>query len=311
MSKMKKKEPVTPLFRGLFSKDCYKYLFPAAMWVIILLWCVLFILFTFWGVMTSLKTPAEFYYNKIGFPRSAKGWGFNNYVIVLKNINYQYPNGKRFAYAPELLWNSFLFAFMTAFLSIATLMLTSYVYARFSHIWFTKIAWWIFLWVNYMPFTVSLGAELKLLNSLGLYDNIIGMWVYNCGGFGGGFLLYYATWKGISPEYSDAAKIDGAGQFRILFSVILPLTKGLFFVQVLTKFTALWGNYTYNMTYLPSYPTFALAIWKVRETTEKGLTDITAKLTAFLVFSVPLGLITYFSKNLIMDSMSVMGGIKG
>ena len=292
------------------SKDIPHYIFPTVLWLIILVWCVTFLIFTVWGFLSAFKTADEFYFNPAGLPTSLEYLTFDNFIEVIKNLKYEYPDGS-VAPFPQLLWNSFLLSFGSAFLASLTLTLTSYVYAKYSHISFTSICFVLFLWCNYVTLGGDLGTTLKFLKAWGLYNNVVGYWVWNMGGFGGGWLIYYAMWKGINMEYSDAAKIDGAGPWRILFQILFPMTKGLFWVQVLMKFQVLWGNYMVVVNYMPDFPTFAMALWKIRFSTGDALTGVGAKIAGFLIFSVPLGIVTYAMRNTIMNSMSVMGGIKG
>ena len=98
---------------------------------------------------------------------------------------------------------------------------------------------------------------------------------------------------------------------HIFYKILFPMTRGLFWVQVLMKFQTLWGNYMVVFNYMPSFPTFALALWKIRSATGDALTSVGAKIAGFLVFSVPRGCVTFAMRNTIMNSMSVMGGIKG
>ena len=247
-------------------KDLPSRIFPTILWLIIMAWCILLLIFVIWGFLATFKTPDEFYFNPTGLPTSWEYLTFNNYIEVFNNLKYQYPDGT-FAFFPELLWNSFILSFGSAFLAAATLTLTSFVYAKYSHIGFTAICFVLFLWCNYVPIGADLGTTLKFLNAYGLYNNVVGYWVYNMGGFGGGWLVYYAMWKGINMEYSDAAKIDGAGPWTIFYKILFPMTRGLFWVQVLMKFQTLWGNYMVVFNYMPSFPTFALALWKIRSAT--------------------------------------------
>ncbi|MDQ4138810.1 MAG: sugar ABC transporter permease, partial [Actinomycetota bacterium] len=51
-----------------------------------------------------------------------------------------------------------------------------------------------------------------------LVITVVGCW----GSVGFGFILYFAGMAQIEPEMLEAARIDGAGNLRILFSIVLP-----------------------------------------------------------------------------------------
>jgi ABC-type sugar transport system permease subunit len=72
---------------------------------------------------------------------------------------------------------------------------------------------------------------------------LVGCW----GSIGFGFILYYAGMAQIDPEMLEAARIDGAGNLRLLFSVVLPNLKPitislaiLNFITALKLFDNVW-----------------------------------------------------------------------
>jgi raffinose/stachyose/melibiose transport system permease protein len=72
---------------------------------------------------------------------------------------------------------------------------------------------------------------------------LVGCW----GSIGFGFILYYAGMAQIDPEMLEAARIDGAGNLRMLFSVVLPNLKSitislaiLNFISALKLFDNVW-----------------------------------------------------------------------
>jgi raffinose/stachyose/melibiose transport system permease protein len=72
---------------------------------------------------------------------------------------------------------------------------------------------------------------------------LVGCW----GSVGFGFILYYAGMAQIEPEMIEAARIDGAGTLRILFSVVLPNLRAitislaiLNFITALKLFDNVW-----------------------------------------------------------------------
>ena len=62
--------------------------------------------------------------------------------------------------------------------------------------------------------------------------------------------LYRAFFKGISHEIREAALIDGAGDFRILVSIIAPLSKALFATFSLFAIVGMWNSYFAAMLYI-------------------------------------------------------------
>ena len=76
-----------------------------------------------------------------------------------------------------------------------------------------------------------------------LVVTLVGCW----GSIGFGFILYYAGMAQVDPEMLEAARIDGAGNLRLLFSVVLPNLKPvtislaiLNFITALKLFDNVW-----------------------------------------------------------------------
>jgi len=76
-----------------------------------------------------------------------------------------------------------------------------------------------------------------------LVVTLVGCW----GSVGFGFILYYAGMAQIDPEMLEAARIDGAGNLRILFSIVVPNLKAitvslaiLNFITALKLFDSVW-----------------------------------------------------------------------
>jgi cellobiose transport system permease protein len=53
--------------------------------------------------------------------------------------------------------------------------------------------------------------------------------------FGYSMLIYIAGLQGISPEFSEAAQIDGASKTQIFFKITIPLLKPIILFQVITS----------------------------------------------------------------------------
>lgn len=65
-------------------------------------------------------------------------------------------------------------------------------------------------------------------------------------------ILMRTSMQGISDELEDAARVDGAGDFTIMFRIILPLCKATFAVIMLFTVVGKWNDYMSALLYLPS-----------------------------------------------------------
>ncbi|MBD2870534.1 carbohydrate ABC transporter permease [Paenibacillus arenilitoris] len=92
---------------------------------------------------------------------------------------------------------------------------------------------------TYLPSYVVLG-KLQLLNSYG------GLILSNCVSVFSIFLIRQAFLQ-VSHELVEAGKIDGASHFRVLWTILLPLTRSSFAVLALITFIEQYNNYFWPM----------------------------------------------------------------
>lgn len=88
-----------------------------------------------------------------------------------------------------------------------------------------------------------------LIKDLGLIDS---WWSLILPGAVSAFnvFLYRAFYKGISSEIREAAMIDGAGQFRILTNIYVPLSKALYATFGLFSLVGVWNSYYDALLYI-------------------------------------------------------------
>ncbi len=98
---------------------------------------------------------------------------------------------------------------------------------------------------------ISLIAIFEIQNQLHLINTIIGLILpYVTLNLAISILIMRGIFEQISPEIVDAARIDGAGSWQTLRSVLLPLVKNGIVVLVIVNFVTAWGEYllAYTLT---------------------------------------------------------------
>ena len=190
------------------------------MYVALLLWLMM------WGLLTSVK---DFYGdfglgNVAGFP---KEFTFENYKTVFGN--FYRINGDYRIDAFGIILYTLLYTVGCSFFVTATPCAVAYVVARFGK----KYKWLnvytsVVLVCLILPIVGNYPSELKLVQSMGIYQKIWGVWILKMNFLSMYYLVFLGAFAGMPEGYSEAAKIDGAGNFRILFRIYLPLIRNLF-----------------------------------------------------------------------------------
>ncbi|PLX38120.1 MAG: sugar ABC transporter permease [Hyphomicrobiales bacterium] len=113
-----------------------------------------------------------------------------------------------------------------------------------------NIIFGLLLFGCFIPFQVVLLPMARTLGILGLAGSIWGLVlvhvIYGIGFTTLFFRNYYIT---VPDELVKAAKVDGAGFFRIFFSIFLPLSPPVFVVTVIWQFTQIWNDFLFGVSF--------------------------------------------------------------
>lgn len=110
-----------------------------------------------------------------------------------------------------------------------------------------------------IPTQVGMLPLFLLLQRLGLVNTMAGVMVpYLCSVFGIFMVRQYAL--SIPDELLDAARIDGASERRIFWSVVLPLIRPILAVQAAFSFLSTWNDFLWPLIMLSDEKRFTLPV---------------------------------------------------
>jgi putative aldouronate transport system permease protein len=101
--------------------------------------------------------------------------------------------------------------------------------------------------------TYMVVKDLGMLNTIWaiILPNAINVW----------FIILARTYfKSIPNELKEAARIDGASEFKIFLNIVFPLSKPIIFVIALYAFIAQWNSYFDAMIYLEDRDLYPLQL---------------------------------------------------
>ena len=166
------------------------------------------------------------------------------------------------------------------------------------------------IFANTIPIIGTGAAGYKLMMQFNMINNPATIWFSWAGGFDFAFIIFYGTFKGISPTYSEAAYIDGASEITVLLKVILPQAIPCIIAIAITQATSAWNDYSTSMIYMRQYPTLAYGLW-LFNTESNYITDSKPIYYAAAVIScIPVIILYASNMKLIMTSVTA-GGLKG
>ena len=202
----------------------------------------------FWTVVSSGKAINELYrYPPTMWPENPQF--IENYTKILQD----YPFGLWFM-------NSFYVTFMALLGTIISATLVAYGFARF-RVPGREVFFFLTLATIMLPVEVTLIPTYLLFKEFGWINTfhplIIPAW------FGGGafnIFLMRQFIMGIPYDLDEAAKIDGASSWRILWQLIVPLCKPAIATMATLGFIGQWNNFLYPLIFLNSEDKYVVAV---------------------------------------------------
>lgn len=102
----------------------------------------------------------------------------------------------------------------------------------------------------FMPFQVVLLPMSQVLGWLGLSSSIGGLILVHCLAGLAGTTLFFRNYYGAIPhELINAARMDGAGFWRIFWRIVLPLSTPILMVTTIWQFTNIWNDFLFGVVF--------------------------------------------------------------
>ena len=164
-----------------------------------------------------------------------------------------------------------------------------------------------------IPYIVVMIPQYRTYVNLGLVDTL---WPLIIPAFFGniGFFFFLVQYLGgISKEYFEAAKVDGASYFTQYLMIMLPLCAPALAVQVISWFLGIWNDVLGPDIYLESLENKTLQVM-IKYLSDKGqggsLRNQPVMMAAAFLSSIPILVIYVTFQKYFMRAM-VVGGVKG
>lgn len=285
--------------------------FSVIMFVILTLYSLTLIYLLAWAFLCSFKSKSEFNMFPLSFP---KEFHFSNYTNIFRDLNVPITKvgvGQRNIYLPELFLYSILYSLGGTLVYILTRAMVAYACSRYKFR-LSGIIYTTNILVMIIPIVGRLPGELQLMRQIGFYDNLLALCLMKGSFSGMDFLLLYSTFASIPKEYTEAATIDGASHTMIMWTIIFPMAMQIMFILALTQFIALWNDWSVTVTYMPSYPVAAYALYTFQNSNlpEIVLGGIPYIFCACTVVMLPILILFFVFRKQILGEIS-FGGIKG
>lgn len=262
----------------------------------------------FWVFMASIKENSEFYRSPWALP---EGIHLQNFVDAWESAN-----------MASYMLNSVFVTVVGIFLLVIIALPASYVLARFkfktSKFWNVLFMAGLFINVNYIVVPIFLmlsDGDKFLYQTFGtrffLNNLFVLALVYAATALPFTIYLLAGYFKTLAKDYEEAAYVDGAGYFRTMVQIIIPMAKPSIVTIILFNFLAFWNEYIISMTLLTDKDLKTLPVGLMNLMAAQRSAVQYGKMYAGLVIVMLPTLILYMLVQKKLTQGMTVGGLKG
>ncbi len=260
-----------------------------------------------WGFMGALKTPREiFAFPPTLFPRPALNpfkWQWLNYIEAGKLINY----GRCF-------FNTFVLAIGVWFFQLAPAAMAGYAISKL-RIPLVRVITMLFFASLMVPFqAILIPLYLTVKNVPIFHINLMSR------ALGGGFLaimlpagvnafnifVFRTFFDQIPTDLIEAARIDGASEWRIFLYIVVPLSQSIIAVLTIFSFVTTWNDFMWPFIVL-NYEEFFTIMVKLYYFHLLAEIPKNIELASLMLSTIPPMLVFLIFQRRIMQGIALSG----
>lgn len=147
---------------------------------------------------------------------------------------------------------------LIGFIGLMLMAMAGYAFAKFE---FKGRRWLFFLVLATMmiPIQVTMIPTYLILNGLHLTNTLVGIALPTLvSGFS--IFLFRQFMSTIPTEMLEAARLDGAGEFRTFWQIVLPLSKPILAVQIVLTFISGWNSFLWPLIIASDQKLYTLSV---------------------------------------------------
>lgn len=248
-----------------------------------------------WTISMALKPDGEIYGSNF-FPTVLK---WSNFPLALSSIDF-------FLY----LKNTLVILIPNVLGTVFSSALVAYGFSRFN--FKGKRVWFLILLATMMlPGQITMIPQFLIFRQIGWVNTPLPLIVPAF--FGGGafnIFLLRQYMSGIPKDFDEAARIDGAGPFKVFAKLMLPMCKPALTAITIFTFMGVWNDFNGPLIYLYDSKKFTLSIglsfFKGLYTSKWNLL-----MAATLMVMLPILILFFVAQEYIIDGISISSGTKG
>ena len=239
--------------------------------------------------MTSVRPKVDYLKNPYGLPSD---WTFNNFVVLVENYEVLRAAGNSLFVISGALGVVLVFSTLAAYAIVKL------------DVPFKSFFMGSFVSVMLVPGQVLIIPIYLMLSSLRLVDNHFGvMLVYVASNLPFATFFMITTMRSVPDQLIESARLDGAGVFRILWSVVVPVMRTSILTLAVLTFLGMWNELIYALILLPSEQLNMLTP-KIASIGNRFNSNPPVLMAGLVITSLPPVLILAFLSKYLVDGLS-------
>jgi multiple sugar transport system permease protein len=267
-----------------------------AKYALLILVAGFFLLPWVWMISTSLKNPEELAVYPIVWIPDPIRW--DNYIEAFRRAEF-----------PRFLWNTILVTVPSVIGALLSNAFVAYGFAR--------VRWpgrdWVFslvLATLILPGFVTFIPLYLIFKQLNWINSYLPLVVPTF--FGNPFFIFLLRqfFMKLPVELADAARVDGASEFRIFSQIILPLSRPALAVVALFQFIGSWNDYFGPLIYINDKALYTISLGIANMRSAYGFSNFAWIMAATCMTVLPIIVLFFFAQRTFIEGIALTG-LKG
>lgn len=257
-------------------------------------------------LISAMKNNNEFYNSAFALPRNAIATLAENLRMALSGK----VGGVQYTPFGTMLLNTVFLSVVSLTVMVALALLAGY--AMGTRQFKGKTLFTVFLLtVQTVPFFGYVVPMYLFVEKLHLTNKLLGVVpVYVAVSLPATVILMQGFFSSFPKAISEAALIDGCGEIKRLFYIVIPMSKGAIFSMAIINFMGYWNEVAISTLMLTEERLRTINIGVLMTNTQTGAINYSYVFALLVLSAVPSFLFfTLFQKNII--SGISLGGVKG
>lgn len=213
--------------------------------VVLWVFAALYLIPVAWFVLSSFKPGSELFSLPLRlFPQD---WTLSGYVSAWTRFDFS-----------RYFFNTATVAIVTTVLTVIVSAMTGYAFAKYKA-WWLKVFFLCILATTMLPTEVIMPSSFLVVRNVGLFNTLAGIIVPSILTATGIFMFrqYFST---VPDELMEAARLDGLGEFRLFWLIMLPLARPIAVVLAIFSFQWRWNDYIWPLIILTDPRNYTLQV---------------------------------------------------